>query len=251
MIKVYNEIILFLSLSIVCRAQLENQLKDRPEHGEHEQNNCSSSKCLYNDIVISQTPSFYEQQQINLYRRIWEITKALLYACVCSVRLFFNPCCLYVCMCVEIKSGEAIAGRKRTVSASVSRSLGDSFAKIYGVIHTPEINCHQLTYDDLFLICATDGLWQVLDNQDCINAIATKMVRFCDENEIEGDILQGLSKKLVNEASVLWRDQYYDYNDDITVLLTRIGYRPREVDDGDDTAADTDTDDDEDGRDFV
>ncbi|GFH32210.1 PPM-type phosphatase domain-containing protein, partial [Haematococcus lacustris] len=51
---------------------------------------------------------------------------------------------------------------------SMSRALGDSLLKPFGVIATPEICDAARHPDDLFLLLATDGLWAALDNDAAV-----------------------------------------------------------------------------------
>eukprot|EP00249_Psilotum_nudum_P020191 c27597_g1_i1 orf=336-1562(-) len=55
---------------------------------------------------------------------------------------------------------------------AMTRSLGDFCLKEYGVICIPEITCRHLTENDLFIILATDGVWDVLSNQEAISIVA-------------------------------------------------------------------------------
>jgi serine/threonine protein phosphatase PrpC len=48
----------------------------------------------------------------------------------------------------------------------VTRSLGDSWFRPVGVIAEPEIGAHAPTADDLAIVLATDGVWDVLDAED-------------------------------------------------------------------------------------
>ena len=48
----------------------------------------------------------------------------------------------------------------------MSRSLGDDIAHSIGVIATPTTKTLVLSDRDLFLIVASDGVWDGLDNQD-------------------------------------------------------------------------------------
>mmetsp|Transcript_5277 Transcript_5277/g.18745 ORF Transcript_5277/g.18745 Transcript_5277/m.18745 type:complete len:90 (-) Transcript_5277:368-637(-) len=47
---------------------------------------------------------------------------------------------------------------------AMSRSFGDSIVHGLGVAADPEVSEHAVQQGDLFLILATDGVWDVLDN---------------------------------------------------------------------------------------
>jgi serine/threonine protein phosphatase PrpC len=53
---------------------------------------------------------------------------------------------------------------------SLSRSFGDTDSAPY-VTHVPEIFSYKVSSNDLFIILACDGLWEVLNNQDAIDFI--------------------------------------------------------------------------------
>lgn len=49
----------------------------------------------------------------------------------------------------------------------LSRSFGDWLIKSYGVIVDPHITKIELTDDDLYLIIASDGLWDAIKDEEC------------------------------------------------------------------------------------
>jgi serine/threonine protein phosphatase PrpC len=51
---------------------------------------------------------------------------------------------------------------------AMSRTLGDGCAHQLGVISDPEVTRHQLTPEDRFMLIATDGLWDSLDNEKAV-----------------------------------------------------------------------------------
>jgi len=52
-------------------------------------------------------------------------------------------------------------------SLMLSRSFGDWLIKSYGVIVDPHITKIELTDDDLYLIIASDGLWDAIKDEEC------------------------------------------------------------------------------------
>lgn len=53
---------------------------------------------------------------------------------------------------------------------AMSRSLGDSVAHTAGVSSTPEFTERDLNPEkDKFIVVATDGLWEFVENQECVN----------------------------------------------------------------------------------
>ncbi|CAE7193165.1 unnamed protein product [Symbiodinium natans] len=56
---------------------------------------------------------------------------------------------------------------------AVSRSLGDGAARALGVIAAPVVTKHRLLKgQDKFLIIATDGLWDSVDNEEAVRIVA-------------------------------------------------------------------------------
>ena len=58
----------------------------------------------------------------------------------------------------------------RVGDLSVSRAFGDMDAAPY-VTHKPQIFKYNLKKTDKFLICACDGLWDVIDDQEAVNLV--------------------------------------------------------------------------------
>jgi len=54
---------------------------------------------------------------------------------------------------------------------AVSRAFGDMHLKRYGVTARPELTSFTLYDDDVYLILASDGLWDVVDEQQCANTV--------------------------------------------------------------------------------
>jgi len=54
---------------------------------------------------------------------------------------------------------------------AVTRALGDFEMKKHGVIATPEFIRRQIFAGDEFLIVASDGLWDVIDDQTAVNIV--------------------------------------------------------------------------------
>ena len=47
----------------------------------------------------------------------------------------------------------------------MSRSVGDLRAHEHGVSHEPQIHCHSICNNDVCLILASDGLWDIFQNE--------------------------------------------------------------------------------------
>eukprot|EP01083_Nonionella_stella_P260162 887458_1 len=92
----------------------------------------------------------------------------------------------------------------KKISASVSRSIGDKIAHTYGgLISEPEIIIHNLSSTDIFVIFASDGIWQMIDNDDVMRTVGTKLNQ--NKNVIMYSDLQKTTSKLVREANISWQ----------------------------------------------
>ncbi|CAJ1972750.1 unnamed protein product [Sphenostylis stenocarpa] len=89
---------------------------------------------------------------------------------------------------------------------AMSRSFGDFLLKDYGVIAIPEISYHPLTSSDQFIVLATDGVWDVLSN----NEVAS-IVWSAESEEVA-------ARAVVEAATAAWKDKFPSYMaDDCTV----------------------------------
>ena len=92
---------------------------------------------------------------------------------------------------------------------AISRSIGDVIAKKIGVIHTPEIRERLLKGNECFLITASDGVWEYLDNE----MVKDIVLPFY----ISGNY-KGAACALVNEAMKMW-SEHGEKRDDITCVI--------------------------------
>ncbi|CAG9333789.1 unnamed protein product [Blepharisma stoltei] len=92
---------------------------------------------------------------------------------------------------------------------AMSRALGDFVASQVGVIAEPEIIEHRLTEADKFIIIASDGIWEFLSSQDCVNIVASYF---------QLDDAEGACARLTEESEIAWK-KHDDVTDDITVIV--------------------------------
>ena len=78
-----------------------------------------------------------------------------------------------------------------------------------GIICEPEIKEFFLEKNDKFIIIGSDGLWEYISNQECVNFVK----EFYLKNDIKGAI-----NFLYKEASKRWILQQ-DIIDDISIIL--------------------------------
>ncbi|CAG9310040.1 unnamed protein product [Blepharisma stoltei] len=95
---------------------------------------------------------------------------------------------------------------------AMTRSLGDFIASQVGVIPDPEIKIHEMTKSDKFIVLATDGVWEFVSNEECVNLVG----RFYREG-----IPESACNALMERALNYWKniDQVVD---DITIIVAYI-----------------------------
>uniref|UniRef100_A0A0D9WFK7 protein-serine/threonine phosphatase n=1 Tax=Leersia perrieri TaxID=77586 RepID=A0A0D9WFK7_9ORYZ len=76
---------------------------------------------------------------------------------------------------------------------AMSRAFGDYCVKDYGVISAPEVTHRRITARDQFVILATDGVWDVVSNEEAVQIVATTPER------------EKAAKRLVEFAVRAWR----------------------------------------------
>jgi len=85
---------------------------------------------------------------------------------------------------------------------AVGRAIGDQYLKKW-VIPDPEIRHHELTSEDVALVLATDGVWDVLSNQDVADICTAKLSRSGGTMKQKLDILaRCITKKAYDSGSV-------------------------------------------------
>lgn len=92
---------------------------------------------------------------------------------------------------------------------AMSRSIGDGVAASVGVTSEPVVTSHTVEGDDLFIIWASDGVWEFISDQEAVDIVY--------KHSSAGKLEKGV-KDLCSESSRRWR-QEEDVIDDITALV--------------------------------
>jgi serine/threonine protein phosphatase PrpC len=79
---------------------------------------------------------------------------------------------------------------------AMSRSLGDHRLKRHGVVAEPQVTHRRLGAGDLFLVLATDGVWDVLSNEEVVSIVCATPRK------------QYASKAVAEAAAQRWRARY-------------------------------------------
>jgi serine/threonine protein phosphatase PrpC len=100
------------------------------------------------------------------------------------------------------KKGEEYPG------IAMSRSIGDFIATTLGVIPVPKFIEEKIDSDTKFIVIASDGVWEFLDNQK----VADMVMPFYEKNDPDG-----ACKALIKESTDWWNKEDVVV-DDITVI---------------------------------
>ncbi|KAK1293065.1 putative protein phosphatase 2C 34 [Acorus calamus] len=80
-----------------------------------------------------------------------------------------------------------------TPGLAMSRAFGDYCVKDYGLISEPEVTRRSISHRDKFLVLATDGLWDVISNEEAVQIVASAPDR------------RKAAKRLVECANRAWK----------------------------------------------
>ena len=54
-----------------------------------------------------------------------------------------------------------------------TRSIGDKLSESLGVYAEPELTTHQMVKEDEYIVVASDGIWEFMTNQQCLDLITS------------------------------------------------------------------------------
>jgi len=92
---------------------------------------------------------------------------------------------------------------------AMTRSFGDRVAATVGVMSEPEIKEFNFDENDKYMIIASDGIWEFISSQECIDMIQ----KFYESND-----LKGCCEYLYQESSKRWLKEE-EVIDDTTLIL--------------------------------
>jgi serine/threonine protein phosphatase PrpC len=105
--------------------------------------------------------------------------------------------------------------RGETLGLAMSRSLGDAIVHKFGVASEPEAIEHVLDDMDEFVILATDGVWDVVDNNHAVQMVHNFSVRSPNWNPLEA------SSVICKFARSRW-EKLSPMIDDITCIVIKL-----------------------------
>ena len=81
---------------------------------------------------------------------------------------------------------------------SISRTIGDLDGKKWGVIYEPELFKYELKEKDKVIILGTDGLWQIISNEEAIEIVGECINKDISSEEAAGMLVDKARKKFIN-----------------------------------------------------
>jgi len=90
---------------------------------------------------------------------------------------------------------------------AMSRSIGDEVAQQVGVISEPVVVSHDISKEDIFVVWASDGVWEFLSNKEACDIVGRN----------KGD-LELAAAELISESGKRWQEEE-DVVDDITCVI--------------------------------
>jgi serine/threonine protein phosphatase PrpC len=93
---------------------------------------------------------------------------------------------------------------------AMTRSLGDKLGAQAGIIATPELSEYTLQPSDMFLILATDGIWEFCSDDE--------IVTLAGEYWLRGE-MDRAANRLVDHAKAAWDKARVNVVDDITIVV--------------------------------
>jgi serine/threonine protein phosphatase PrpC len=99
---------------------------------------------------------------------------------------------------------------------AMSRSVGDTVGKAAGVISTPEITTHKITDADRYLVIASDGLWEFIETEECVQ-LTQKWIRQHNKKSATEAV-----QYLYKESKRRWLENE-TVTDDTTICIIDVG----------------------------
>eukprot|EP00985_Skeletonema_marinoi_P023232 scaffold15319_cov117-Skeletonema_marinoi.AAC.2 len=119
------------------------------------------------------------------------------------------------------------------MALAMSRAIGDSDAKVVGLISEPEVDVWDLNYyhkqqqsspeqiedSEWFAVVASDGMYDVVPPEEVANLLGQSV--YSDENDVSP--LEAC-EQLIRKATLLWMNMAGAYRDDISLGVSRLEF---------------------------
>lgn len=95
---------------------------------------------------------------------------------------------------------------------AMTRSFGDKAGRKAGTNGDPEMLTHKISEKDKFIVIASDGVWEYLENEEVMNIV----IPFFLKNDLDL-----AAEKVVRISSEIWHKLSYS-RDDITLIIVSL-----------------------------
>jgi protein phosphatase PTC2/3 len=92
------------------------------------------------------------------------------------------------------------------IGLAMARSIGDHAVKNVGVIPEPDVYTHELVPEDKFLILASDGVWEFIENLEAVEIVQSNL-------HLGAYVACQI---LIQTAAQRWSEEEGDYRDDVS-----------------------------------
>jgi len=107
--------------------------------------------------------------------------------------------------------------RGETMGLAMSRSLGDGIAHSNGVSSEPEVTEHAVSSTDVFVILASDGIWDVIETNQAVQIVGNHFARATASGSTQWDVVDA-AMVLTTTARRRW-ESLSPMVDDITAVV--------------------------------
>lgn len=111
-----------------------------------------------------------------------------------------------------------LPNNEKSPGLAMSRAFGDFLLKDHGVIAIPDISYRTLTSSDQFIVLASDGVWDVLSNNEVASIVWT------------ADTEEAAARAVVEAATAAWKNKYPNSKvDDCTAVCLFLQKKPQNL----------------------
>ena len=116
-----------------------------------------------------------------------------------------------------------VPGKHDVGGLAIGRTIGDTSYTAVGVVSTPEISVHDISENDVFVVLASDGIWDRLSNSEVVDIVRQNLPAKklnAPSNGFSKDECRKAAAALTKTAQSRWRSCRGGwYVDDITAMV--------------------------------
>ncbi len=96
---------------------------------------------------------------------------------------------------------------------AMTRSFGDKAGIRAGTIGEPEVTEFSIQHSNKYLLVASDGVWEHLQNYEIVKHLS---------QELKEELVEEAADQLMKKAVEEWEELYSNSRDDITFVLVKL-----------------------------